>query len=352
MFLVRKPLSKLIYAALAAVTVWLGIKYALPVALPFLLGGVVAVAAEPVAGLLNRKLSAPRALASAVAVTMVLLLLVGAAVTLLALMVNQAGRLSTVLPELTRAIGGGLGSLESWLLTLAEKAPGEVRTVLTDGVVSLFSGSSTVMEQAVSRILGMASQILGAVTDGALGLATGVLAAYMLSIRLPKLKRLLGDFLPEVWRQRYLPALKGLKGAALGWLTAQLKLSGVTLGLLLIGFWVLQIPYAPVWAVVIALVDAFPILGCGTVLLPWSLICLLQQQQTRGIGLLGIWVLTWLIRSVLEPRLLGKELGLDPLVTLISIYAGLKLFGIVGMVLAPLLAMLVIRLLRSPETGR
>lgn len=347
--MIKAPFSKLIYAALAALAVWLGIKYALPVALPFFLGGAIAVAAEPVAGLMNRKLGAPRWLASVSAVTLVLLLLMGVAVALLALMFKQAGRLGAVLPELAKAVSGGLGSIELWLLGLAEKVPGEARTVLTNGVTSLFSGSSAVMEQAVSRGLGLASQILGAVTDGALGLATGVLAAYMLSMRLPKLKKLVHDRLPEVWHSRYLPALKGLKSAALGWLTAQLKLSGVALVLLLICFWVLQIPYAPIWAVVIAVVDAFPVLGCGTVLLPWSLICLLQNQQSRGIGLLGVWVLTWLTRSVLEPRLLGKELGLDPLVTLVAIYAGLKLLGIAGMLLAPLLAMLVVRLLKRPQ---
>lgn len=346
----KTPFWQFIATVLALAAAWLALKYALPVALPFLLGGGIALAAEPVGTLLRRRLGMPRWASSTLSVTMVILLLTGAAVALLALVLKQAGRLGAVLPELAGTVSSGLGSLEHWLLGVAEKAPTGVRHVLTDSVTGLFSDGSAVMEQAVSRGVGLASKILGAVTDGALGVATGMLAAYMISVRLPGIKNVAGKCLPTSWTQRYLPALRGLKGAAWGWLSAQLKLSAVAFGVLLAGFWILRIPHPVLWAAVIGIIDAFPILGCGTVLVPWCAVSFLQGQGSRGVGLLAIWVLTWLLRSVLEPRLLGKELGLDPLLTLIAIYAGLKLFGFVGMLLAPLLALLAVRLLQNPET--
>ena len=84
-------------------------------------------------------------------------------------------------------------------------------------------------------------------------------------------------------------------------------------------------------------------------MIPWSVICLLQGETARGAGLLGLYAVVWLIRSVLEPRLLGKELGLDPLVTLLAMYAGYKLFGFLGMILSPLLAVAAVRLLKAGE---
>ena len=129
-----------------------------------------------------------------------------------------------------------------------------------------------------------------------------------------------------------------------GWLSAQLKLSVIAFGALLVGFWLLRVPYGILWAAVIAVVDLLPVLGCGTVLVPWSLICLLQGQQLRGLGLLGLYGVVWLLRSVLEPKLLGKELGLDPLVTLLAVYAGYRLLGLTGMLLAPILAVAVVKL--------
>lgn len=101
-----------------------------------------------------------------------------------------------------------------------------------------------------------------------------------------------------------------------------------------------------------ALVDAVPVLGTGTVLLPWSLILFLQGDNARSIGLLGLYGVISLTRSVLEPKLVGRELGLDPLVTLFALYAGYKLWGIGGMILSPLLAVTAIQLVsgkRNPS---
>ena len=155
---------------------------------------------------------------------------------------------------------------------------------------------------------------------------------------------MLKNWLPQAFREKYLPAILELKHSVGGWLLAQLKLSGVTAVLLFLGFWALQIPYFALWAVLTAFVDALPVLGTGAVLIPWSLVCFLQGQKVRGLGLLGIYALVWLVRSVLEPKLVGRQLGLDPLVTLVSMYAGYKVFGLAGLILAPVAAVCTIRL--------
>jgi predicted PurR-regulated permease PerM len=112
-----------------------------------------------------------------------------------------------------------------------------------------------------------------------------------------------------------------------------------------VGFWLLGISRSLVLAGLIAILDAFPVLGVGTVLIPWALLCLLREETIRGIGLLALYAVVWLSRSILEPRLIGKGLGLDPLVTLMAIYAGWKLWGISGMLLAPILALTVAQVL-------
>ena len=109
-------------------------------------------------------------------------------------------------------------------------------------------------------------------------------------------------------------------------------------GLLLCGFLLLRIPSAPLIALLTALVDALPVLGTGTVLLPWALVSLLGGGAVRALGLLGLYVCAALVRSVLEPRLVGSHLGLDPLVTLIAMYCGYRLWGLAGMLLLPLVA--------------
>ena len=345
----KKPQVSLFLLTGGLLGLWILLRYGLPILLPFGLGLALAIAAEPSVKVLTKKLHLPRPVATGIGVTAVCVLVLALATILIALLVRQAGQLSRIMPELPSAAQQGLDSLQSWLLSLSSKAPDTLRPVITNTVVSLFSGSGATMERFTDRLLSVAAGLFSRIAASALTVATAVLSAYMISARLPRLRQTAARGLPPEWTQRYLPALKELKGGLLGWLTAQLKLSGITLAQLLAGFWILRIPHAAVWAVGIALVDAFPVLGTGTVLIPWSIICLLQGQTARGVGLLGLYALVWLVRSVLEPRLLGRELGLDPLVTLLVMYAGYKLLGLIGMILSPLLAVTAIRLLKVAE---
>ena len=168
---------------------------------------------------------------------------------------------------------------------------------------------------------------------------------------LPKIKSWLKKRLPEEKLKPAADALKRMKNAVGGWLTAQLKLMGVTFTILTLGFVVLRIAYAPLWALVVALVDALPVLGTGTVLVPWAVICFLQGEGARAIGLLGVYAVVTLSRSMLEPKLVGRHLGLDPLVTLMALYVGYKLWGVGGMIFAPLLAVTIMQVTPGRERG-
>ena len=332
---------------------WFLIRYGLPILFPFLLGLGVALAAEPAARFLEEKLKLKRWLASGIGVLAVFLLLLAVLVLVTALLVRQAGRLSALVPELTQSLRLGMGSLEGMLLRAADRTPQGVKSVLTGAVTDFFSDGSAMMERLAGTLPGVLTKTLGKVTGGVLTLATAVLAAFMISGKLPRLKALARERIPEKWRQQYLPALRGLRHTVTGWLMAQLKLTLVILGLLAGAFWLLRIPHGLLWAAVISVVDALPVLGCGIVLVPWSVICLLQSRKLLGLGLLGTYALVWLVRSVLEPRLLGRELGLDPLVTLLAIYLGYRLLGLPGMLLAPLVAVIMTqtadKLLKNPE---
>ena len=123
-----------------------------------------------------------------------------------------------------------------------------------------------------------------------------------------------------------------------GWLKAQGKLALVTCGVLAAGFLLLRIPYGVLWAVPVALVDAVPMLGTGVVLIPWALVVFLQGKTMLGIGLLLLCAVSMILRRVLEPKMVGEQLGLDPLLTLVFLYAGYRFWGFTGMILAPLLA--------------
>lgn len=334
-----------LWTVIAAVCLLL-FRQLLTIALPFALGALLALAAEPTVRLAERRLRLPRWAAAGIGVSTVFLLLLALLGLLCALLVRQLGRLSALLPQLANSVSAGLAALEQWLSDLAERLPASMQHNAKDSVGQLFSDSSAMLEQVVSRVPQAATGLMGVLSQWAFVILTAIISGYMLSTRLPAIRQHLKNTLPKAWRERYLPALRGLRKAVGGWLSAQGKLMGITFLLLSGGFLLLKTDNALLLSALVTLVDAFPVLGTGTVLIPWSIVCLLQGQTARGVGLLGLYSVVWLVRSVLEPRLVGKELGLDPLVTLFSVYAGFCLLGLGGMLIAPFVAMLVTQLLK------
>lgn len=317
--------------------VWLFLRYLLPIFLPFGLGLLLALAAEPAVRFATR-LKLPRWAATGLGVSLTLILLVTLVGVLGAALVKELSVLAGKLPDLQSTAQQATDRLRSILENAASQAPEGVQPLIDRSVNSLFSSGSAFVEQATVRLPGAITAFLSRVPDGALGIGTGIISGFMLSSRLPKLKKALAQRLPERVKTQLIPALKRSKNALLGWLKAQCKLSAITFFVVLVGFLLLRIPYAPLWAALVALVDAVPLLGTGTVLLPWALVCLIQRQHLRSVGLLCIYGCAFLTRTVLEPRLVGRHLGLDPLVTLIFLYLGYRFWGILGMLLSPMLA--------------
>lgn len=335
--------------AIAAVGAWFVLRFLLPVLAPFLLAALLAFAAEPLVSVLHRKLRLPRTAAAAAGVTVALAIAVLLTVSLCALLIRQMGALAGVLPDLGDTASNGLHALESWMLGMAQKAPDGIRSVLSHSVKNMFSNGSALLDRVIEKLLSMASDLLKGLPDSALGFGTWILASFMISARLPKIKMWLSARLPPSWKETYMPQLLAVKRSFGGWLLAQGKLVGVTFSILTAGFFLLRISHPLLWAAVTCVVDILPVLGTGTVLIPWSIVCFLQGDALRAVGLLGIYAVISLLRSVLEPRLVGKQLGLDPLTTLLAIYAGYRFWGLIGMVFAPVLAALTVQILSAPE---
>lgn len=313
-------------------------RYLLGLAGPFLLGAGLALAAEPLVNLLCRKLRLPRTAAAAIGVSMAFSLTALLILALLGLLLQQLRQLSGYLPELETAALKGIRSLSDWLLALAEKAPAGIRSIATQNITDLFSGSSALVGNITGYLLSLASGILSRLPDSALGLGTAVLSSFMISIKLPRMRRWLGCRIPKALQGRFCGGINRLRRTVGGWFKAQVALSGVNFLVITLGFLLLRIQNALFLAFFVALVDAFPVLGTGTVLVPWSLFAFLQGSRPLAFGLLGIYAAATVTRSVLEPRLVGHQLGLDPLAALIALYAGYRIWGLPGMLLTPILA--------------
>jgi sporulation integral membrane protein YtvI len=337
-------------AAAGAFALWLSFRYLLGIVLPFLLAWLLSRLIKPLTERICHRGRVPRGVCAAglVVLTVGLAsgLVIGGVRRGLRELSSLMGELAADTEGLTAAVESVLARVESLsahipFLRRFEDAPFYAELCASvDRLVE--SGVARLTETVTARLPAAAMTVAGLVPAAFVFITVTLLACYYFTAddgRMGKaasayLMRIapapLGDRLPSMGRR--------LRRMGRQYLRACLLLGLLTFLQAFIGLAVLGVPYAFLLALLIAAVDFLPLLGTGVILIPWGIISLLLGQVKLGIGLLILYGVTTLIRQVLEPKLIGDGLGLHPLVSLLAMYAGLRLFGVGGMILAPLVA--------------
>ena len=163
-----------------------------------------------------------------------------------------------------------------------------------------------------------------------------LLATYFMSSDKNTIIRFLVVQIPTDWLDKTKSITKNVFTALFGWMRAQLILTSITFSELLAGFLIIGIDNALLLAIIISLVDVLPVLGAGTVLIPWSIINLILGNAKLGLSTALLYVIILFVRQLIEPKVLGKQIGVHPLFTLAGMYIGLKLWKVPGMFIGPL----------------
>ena len=218
------------------------------------------------------------------------------------------------------------------------------RHALRAALGSAESALGALPAQISSRLLALAAAAAQHAPGILLFLISLFLGAFLISASYPAVTGFARSLLPETARRRAAEIAEDLRGSLGGWLRAQLILAGMTFVELLGLFLLLGVRAAAPLAAVTAFVDALPVFGTGIVLVPWALGELLLGELGRGLALLFGWGLGMLGRDLLQARLLGDQIGIHPLMSLVSIYVGWRVWGVWGMIVFPLLFAMLRRL--------
>lgn len=323
-----------------AVGVWLTAKLLLPVGLPFLCGWALAGMARPMERVLTVRAKVPQRLASFLCITLLSAAICAAVWLLARLVFSEAEHLTRRIPALLSSLAKPLSGLHAWLLRMAAKLPDPAAAVAAQWLERLFAGGAGIAESLSGGALALVGRVISRVPHILLFLMTALLSAYLISSEREKLALTARRHIPAQWYARGKKIAKRLKSALGGYVKAQLRLSLVVLAVSGLGLLLLRQKNAAALAVVIALVDALPVFGAGTILIPWGVLSFLRGEASLGAGMLVLYALCAVGRAFLEPRFLGKQIGLDPLMTLAALYAGFRLFGILGMILLPVAVIL------------
>jgi len=336
----KKIVRTALFALALLAATWLTLRFLLPVALPFLLAWLAAQAAEPAVRLLGERAKLPRWLAAGVSVTVLYGLLGLLLYGVCRAVCGELARFTQELPALLQSLVRPVGALREWLNALAARAPDGLGAALRANIDAFFRSGAGLAEKGYAALFSFASRTITGLPELFLFLVTTVVATFMIASGRPALIALVRRQTPASFRNRYAQTAEMLRGTLCGWLKAQGKLIGITFVLLTAGLMLLNTEFPLLFGAVIALIDALPVFGTGTVLIPWALLSFLRGRTKLGVGLLVLYGAAALTRQALEPRLIGRQIGLPPLFTLLALYAGFRLFGVPGMILFPIGAIL------------
>ena len=331
-----------------ALVIWVGLPL-LSLLAPFVCALVLAWVLNPAVKRLQRHTGMPRPAASLVLVVLVFAVLVGVLLGLGWAAVEQVRSLfdnrQSLLDELLEGLAGVVNSVQGWLSGLGSFVPEDVLTTGED-IMDAVTGwiQSLDISGWLTEMAGQAPSMVTSVSNFAVALVVFMMASYFITGDYPRLRFELTDRVPMVARD-FCRSVKDIFMSAFGgYLKSQLILSAGVFLILSVGFLIMGQPYGLLLAFALAVLDFIPIIGAGTVMVPWAVVDMVLAQYGEAAALMAVWGVIVLFRRFAEPKILGDQTGLSPILSLVGIYAGMKLGGVLGMVVGPLLLLVCINL--------
>lgn len=196
----------------------------------------------------------------------------------------------------------------------------------------------------VPNLISSVGNLASGVASFMISLLFFIVGAYFMTADYPHLRNSISGWIPEIIRPHMRHIKMAMGSATFGYLKAQVILSGIVTLIIFVSLSVFGQPYALIIAILCGIIDIIPFFGSGTILVPWAVVEIFLGDFTKCVFLLILAFVLFLFRKLAEPKVVGNQTGLPPLVSLISIYVGMKLGGVVGMILVPIVCMIVISL--------
>lgn len=323
------------YIILAVIAIWLFVKYLLSPLLPFILAWLLAMLLQPVIDRACKRSRLKRKVISFILVFMIITMIIAGIYFISAKIISEMREifidLSADINEILSDIFGFFESLSSKLSINEESMQNADRI---KSAIREFANSS--ISEMSSRIPSKIMTFVSSLPSMLFFVLAFIIASFYMSIDIRKVNAFFCGMLPCGIKTKLKAAKDKMLKDGLSYIRAYFIIMAITFLQLFVGFLLLKIPYALTLAIVIAFVDILPILGVGTVLIPWACILFIRHNNYLGIGLIIVFAIIYISRQIIEPKIISVSIGTSPLVMLVSMYVGIKLIGAGGIFVFPI----------------
>lgn len=311
---------------------------------PFVVGFVLSLIANPVVRFLEKRINIKRKYGSAIMIVSVVGIIVLACYGLILALAGGLSEFVAYIPTLYSDASIELAKAAQVLQDILNKLPlkndvdftslGENLGIWVTGLISGLDSAS------VSAVGGVAKSLPNILV----GIIVGVLATYFFIADHDKLSQMMHKYCPALFSGNSLLVYRELIRVVWGYFKAQFKIMGVMYVVLAVGLTVIGVKYGWIWAAGIAFLDMLPVFGTGFILWPWTVIKLLSGNYGMAAGMLVIYAICQVTHQMIQPKLIGDSVDLNPFATLFFMFIGYKLKGMLGMIIAIPIGMILIQL--------
>lgn len=344
----KKILIMAAYYGVILLGVYLGCHFLLPPLMPFILGFLVAWMLYRPTILLSRKLHIPQKLIVVLLTALFYLLTATVILFTGAQLISALKDLLPRLPEiyteqLLPFLDGCIENIKKFVCQFAPSIADEIDTWAGNASASAMQAITSFSGSVVKSISGFATGMPMMIVR----IVLTIVSTFFFSMDFERIIRFLKKLLPEKVEKAFHPIKEKIFRSLHIFLCSYCLIFLMTFAELSIGFLIMRIPYAIWIGLLVAVVDIMPVLGTGLVLLPWAGIAAVMNQIPMAIGMVLLYVIMTAIRNMIEPKLVGQQIGLHPLATLISMFVGMQLFGILGLFAFPVTLSLLVQFRRD-----
>lgn len=324
------------YLLVNVVIVFLIFKFTTNYLMPFVIGFLIAFLLKPIVRKLNEWFGQNKLLSILVIVLFYILV----AALIIFLVFKSVSLVQSFIPRIDGFYNHTLlpmvMNISEWIEETTQKLNPELVEYI-EVALKQFTDSLGLIVETVSKVaLGWVTLVVSSAPSLLISIMISVISSFFFTLDYQPIVNTVLNTMPPKARMLVLE-VKSNFGSIIGkYLKAYSLLISLTFVELTIGFWILRLGNPIGRAALIAVIDILPVLGTGTILIPWALYELILGEAFIGIGILVMYAIITVIRNILEPRIIGKQIGLHPLATLVSIFVGVKLLGFWGLFLFPI----------------
>ena len=305
---------------------------------PFIVAWIFSCILNPFVTWAHRQLKLNRGVGSIISMLTILSALVTLIYAIVRKLWLQIIGLARDLPYYSNNVIEGFNAVEDKLSAIFKMVPAADALSNIDTVIAQFlKGLSSLLTSMIPNVYGA----VAAVPDVVIFIIITLLSTFFMTKDHYYIKGFVKAQLSDTIIDKVVVMQEGLVQAIGGYVKTQCILMSITFTICLVGLFILGQPYTLLLALVIAIIDALPVFGSGTILIPWGFYNIIVGNYSLGLGLIIIYGVIFIVRQTMEPRILANQIGVYALVTIMAVYIGYKIIGIFGLIIGPAIVVII-----------